>query len=344
MMNHVVAKDQIDFFEENKQNIQIMQKIVEQKLDLNDGVSNEIKQLFETFLYVSIEQITQVCLLKNGNYQSSQLDQDQNNYTVVKYLYKTNLLDRKRMPDEDLTKIKGFFQNNLFPKDGNKITNQIIEIQNYHEKKQSGLRLTATKMYDVCLYEKWNQDDNFLNEATQYGQEHEKVALEKYASQHPDIKLKFTDVLINLNYPYICGKPDALIYDNHDNLIGIIEVKSPFLKQDLDLNEDENFRLNYIEMNEDKEYILKKNHQYYYQVQVYLLITELPGCIFIVSTKKGNREIIVKKDEALIKQIKKKAEYFYFTQILPNQCQLQKKIIEEEDLIRIKEIERLDRI
>ncbi|CAD8046987.1 unnamed protein product [Paramecium sonneborni] len=337
LKNHFVENED-DLHQENIENIIIMKKIIKKKLDLNDKVCDEIKQLFETFLLVSIEKIKTILIFQNGYYDYS-LESNGNDYKAMKQFYQNYLIDRQQIPDEDLKTIEEFFITSLLPKNGNLIQEKIIEIKNYCQNEQQGLRLQANKMYDICKQEfnqKQGKKNKLKNEERKQGLAQKEIALVQYVIQHSDVKLKQTDVLINLNWPYISGKPDALIYDNKDNLIGLIQVKSSYKKQEFE--ENENFDVDFIVVDQNKVYSLKKDHKYYYQVQVNLLITELGQCIFMVSTKKGNREIIVRRDEALIKQIIKKQNKYYFTEILPSICKLRKYKIEQEDLIRIKEI------
>ncbi|CAD8136405.1 unnamed protein product [Paramecium octaurelia] len=331
--NHEM-KDPNDFYTSNKQNVNTMKKIMKNKLDLNDQVSDQIKQLFETFFQVSIENIERISINKKWIYNRNGVEKQNKQhccYIALKQFHQTNLVDKKKLPEEDIKSIEEFFLNKLLV-EGKQIDKQCIEIQNYQQKNQSGLRLTATQIYHICEQENYQKKSSPSNEAQKHGEAHEKIALNEYARLHPDIQLKQTDVLFNISYPYLCGKPDALVYDLNNNLIGLVEVKSPFIKKELNMNQDENFLLDYIFVDQQNVHQLKRNHQHYYQVQVYLLITELCWCDFIVSTLRGNRVIRVLRDEICIKQIIRKSEFYHFTQILPRYCQLQKKQLEEEDL------------
>ncbi|CAK72677.1 unnamed protein product (macronuclear) [Paramecium tetraurelia] len=334
--NHIMININ-DFYSTNKQNVKTMRKIMKNKLDLNDEVSDQIKQLFETFFQVSIENIQRISIKKQEIYNKYDIQKPdkQDCYTTLKSFHQTHLVNKKKLPEEDIQQIEDFFLNKLLV-EGKQIDKQCIEIQNYQQKNQSGLRLTATQIHSICQQESYQKKSQPSISAQKHGEEHEKIALNEYANQHPDIELKQTDVLFNISYPYLCGKPDALVYDLSNNLIGLLEVKSPFIKKELNMNQDENFLLDYIVMDQNNVHQLKRNHQYYYQVQVYLLITELCWCDFIVSTLRGNRVIRVLRDEICMKQIIRKSELYHFTQILPRYCQLQKKQLEEEDLEAIR--------
>lgn len=55
-----------------------MKKIIKNTLDLNDEVSNKIQLLFETFFYVSIENIKRVSINKKGKYHKYEFDYKDN--------------------------------------------------------------------------------------------------------------------------------------------------------------------------------------------------------------------------------------------------------------------------
>ena len=82
---------------------------------------------------------------------------------------------------------------------------------------------------------------------------------------------------VNKKYPHLGASPDdGLIYDSQENLLGIIEVKCLKALKDQTVLEwtSKGVETNAcVTPNADGTLFLKKNHAYYYQVQLQLLIS-----------------------------------------------------------------------
>ena len=93
--------------------------------------------------------------------------------------------------------------------------------------------------------------------------------------------------LLILMYPWLGASPDFLIHDEYEDVspFRLGEVKCPFSKKDQTIKEsckDPNFLLADI----DGKIGLKKNHNYYYQVQGAMATLNLQWCDFVVFTNK----------------------------------------------------------
>jgi hypothetical protein len=81
---------------------------------------------------------------------------------------------------------------------------------------------------------------------------------------------------------FLAASPDSLIDNN-----SIIEIKCPAsLKDFIPLEAFENKKLNFMNFI-DSELKLKTSHDYYYQIQRQLHISERKYCYFVVWTPKG---------------------------------------------------------
>ncbi|KAJ8884687.1 hypothetical protein PR048_016545, partial [Dryococelus australis] len=74
--------------------------------------------------------------------------------------------------------------------------------------------------------------------------------------------------LTNRIHIYICASPDGLVEDQ-----GMVEIKSPFSAARMDGEK-------FLETNESQTITVKKTHEYYYQIQGLLHITQRDYCIF----------------------------------------------------------------
>lgn len=89
-------------------------------------------------------------------------------------------------------------------------------------------------------------------------------------------------LFVDPTLPYLAASPDGLIGDN-----SIIEIKCPFSIRDFTPeNAYKENKIKYLEQKDDK-LSLKKSHDYFYQVQGQLHITQRKFCYFVVWTPKG---------------------------------------------------------
>lgn len=80
----------------------------------------------------------------------------------------------------------------------------------------------------------------------------------------------------------MAASPDGLVGDDC-----IIEIKCPFSIRDYTPeNAYEEKKIKYLEKKNEK-LVLKKNHDYFYQIQGQLHITQKKYCYFVVWTPKG---------------------------------------------------------
>lgn len=88
----------------------------------------------------------------------------------------------------------------------------------------------ARKKLFVCLREH-AAPEPFSNDATRWGQEHETEALAMYA-QHSQLasglRTREHGGMTHATCDWLRASPDALLYDNDDRLVGLVEIKCPY--------------------------------------------------------------------------------------------------------------------
>ena len=121
-------------------------------------------------------------------------------------------------------------------------------------------------------------------------------------------------------YPWLGASPDFLIHDEYEDVspFGLGEVKCPFSKKDQTIKEsckDPNFFLADI----DGKIGLKKNHNYYYQVQGAMATLNLQWRDFVVFTNKDLHVQRIYFDNVLWENVMvPELTTFYFQYVLPD--------------------------
>lgn len=133
---------------------------------------------------------------------------------------------------------------------------------------------------------KANTTSTRMPPSIKWGIDNEPVALEKYrAKKGKDILVADCGLVINPAWPWLACSPDGIIYNNEDNPVGAVEIKCPFSKKEMTIEESCKDSSFYLKKTFDG-LRLKQSHVYYYQCQGVLNITGLPWIDFVVYTKK----------------------------------------------------------
>ena len=114
----------------------------------------------------------------------------------------------------------------------------------------------------------------------------------------------------------LCGtlgaSPDGLVGDN-----AIVEVKCPYTHRNVEIVEIVEKQSNfYIEKLENGSYTLKKNHNYWHQIQGQLHLTGRQLCYFVVWTTQQAMILEIEKDPDWSENLQK-LKTFYVDHILP---------------------------
>lgn len=184
------------------------------------------------------------------------------------------------------------------------------------------IRLTSSNFQDICNDENDEQKiqtyvksyldpKKFSNKATVHGQIYEKVAIKQFEDNY--LKNKFAvqkcGLFIMLQHPYIGSSPDGLLGKN-----AVVEVKCPYSSKDVVADEK---TVPYLYRNSKNELALKENHQYYFQVQGQMMVTNRSLCFFLVYTFKSLVIINVYRDNNFIQDMLKKLNKFYHKYMKP---------------------------
>ena len=160
----------------------------------------------------------------------------------------------------------------------------------------------------------------FTSRYTNHGIKYESVALEQYQkymlSIRRPVQVLKSGLVVSLEAPYLGASPDAKVVDaGCSDPFGLSEVKCPetkFLVTPLDACSDSNFFLENI----DGQPKLKRNHNYYAQVQGLMGVTGTRWCDFVVYTSKGMSIERIPFDEQFWISLKAKLKSYYFTHFI----------------------------
>ena len=138
----------------------------------------------------------------------------------------------------------------------------------------------------------------FYNKATEWGKEKEPEALKKYVEYKQQL-LGCENLIVGKagfvvweKYPFLGASPDSYVHDpSCINQFGVVEIKCPY-KYHATTPEIaatcSDFCCSLFEHpDKHKTLKLKLNHQYYYQIQGQMAITERLWCDIVIYTQKG---------------------------------------------------------
>uniref|UniRef100_A0A2S2NPH1 YqaJ viral recombinase domain-containing protein n=1 Tax=Schizaphis graminum TaxID=13262 RepID=A0A2S2NPH1_SCHGA len=129
------------------------------------------------------------------------------------------------------------------------------------------------------------------NAATRYGIEHEMIAI-KQLENKINKKIVPSGLMVDLNQPFLAASPDGLIGSD-----SLVEIKCPASAKDMTPEEGIiSKKIKSCEILDDKLH-LKRNHNYYYQVQGQLHIARRMNCYFCIWTPKGFLFEIIERDD-----------------------------------------------
>ena len=164
----------------------------------------------------------------------------------------------------------------------------------------------------------WHNRDFSPTEDMKYGIKEEPKARVKY-SEVMGMEVEESGLWVNKKYPHLGASPDGLNADG-----GIIEIKclKVFREQSVEqvlANQGNTPRLNQqcFLIDGDKLY-LRRNHPYYYQIQLQLIVSNAPYCDFVLHSPKGNPSVErIFLDEDLAEHIITYTEQFWSRVLIP---------------------------
>ena len=154
-------------------------------------------------------------------------------------------------------------------------------------------RLTASNFGRVCKARKidglvqqllYPVSSALSSKAIQWGTENEAEAMEQYKSTIA-VTVRECGIFIHSTLGYLAASPDGVVTDENSKVVGVIEIKCPFSARNkpsiIEACEASTF---YCSLNSSNEVHLKRNHNYFYQVQGQMAVLNVEWCDFIVWT------------------------------------------------------------
>lgn len=180
-------------------------------------------------------------------------------------------------------------------------------------------RLTSSN-FGRIIKRKKDFNDHFFNSifpektiraaATSYGTAHEQIARQMYAKSNK-VHVHKCGLVVHPDIPFLGASPDGKVCDK--KVTGILEIKCPYSIRgetiDQALN-GEKARTLFLEKT-DTGVRLKRNHDYWFQVQGQLLVTGAPFCDFVTYTSQDiHVERIVPHHETMKSMMTKLADVY----------------------------------
>ena len=140
-------------------------------------------------------------------------------------------------------------------------------------------------------------------------------------------------LVVSMQHPWLAATPDGLVHDPSDNpQNGLVEYKNPHSCKNSTIEEAvKTKKIKFLTISNDGSLILKRSHQYYYQVQTAMLCTKTQWCDFVVRTTVDFQVVErVWIDKSFCDTFVDKVRQFYFNSILPELTVRQTPIREPE--------------
>lgn len=157
-------------------------------------------------------------------------------------------------------------------------------------------RITGSTCYQLYTYTSnknpdWDKKikrlltNNFTGNAnTSYGLIHEMVARKRF-SEAFSLKIIEGGLIVHQDYPFLGYSPDGLIIKADERQL--LEIKCPvegLTKSATELVQ----HLDYLEIDSDSKYVLKKKHKFYGQIQLGLFLLNMNICELIIYSSYDN--------------------------------------------------------
>ena len=133
---------------------------------------------------------------------------------------------------------------------------------------------------------------------------------------HPQLNVVQSGLWIDIERGWLAASPDAIVtYENV--VVGVVEIKCPFSARSMTPLEAAKTMPLFSCKAVDEKIYLKRNQNYYYQVQGQLAITHAQWCDFCVYTPHGMSIERIYFDELFWNNPVPKLDYFFDTYMIP---------------------------
>lgn len=189
-------------------------------------------------------------------------------------------------------------------------------------------RVTASNFYAVCrtnpekpfmsLVKKLCYSEEyqkiFTSAATEWGKRKEATARNDYVAKmsvkHQNFNCRESGLILSETFPQFGASPDGLTSCDCCG-DGCLEIKCPYSCKD-----SASIEVAWLE-NDEGTIVLKKEHPYYYQVQMSLFVTNRQHCDFYVWSPKSSHLVRIYRDNDLWTEMSLKAKDFHSKCIMP---------------------------
>lgn len=281
-------------------------------VDLNESVNTSAKSSkilpvssdkFDVFLLtINVDRPSCLALHKNYSDQYVPVSLQPHFPQVISELYDERLVglaydellshcqsisDRLTVTENEVTAVESTTRNQTFSPvwyrfRAGRITASKMKAVN----RTSILKPSASLLRQIC----YPIEMKFSTPATRWGCEHEIIARDAYETmftdRHPNFLIENCGLFLSGEYPYLGATPDGIV-DCSCCGRGCMEIKCPFCTKDQFKNES----VSCLE-EVDGQLRLKRDSQYYFQVQTQLHVCNLQYCDFVVWT---NNDIFVER-------------------------------------------------
>ena len=114
------------------------------------------------------------------------------------------------------------------------------------------------------------------------------ILTEYLSNIHENISVRDSGLFRSEVYLYLGASPDGILGCSYCETVFVIEIKCPIKATKMPLTElaisDESFCMEHV----NGEYILKKDHAYYYQVQLQMFLTQAKAYYFFVYSREAS--------------------------------------------------------
>jgi len=173
---------------------------------------------------------------------------------------------------------------------------------------------TSTCLVKNLLYTKFKGNINTVRGLAQ--EEHTKT---EYMNKKGNVSVQSIGLVVSKMHPFLAASPDGLITEEGGNT-GLIEIKNLLQNNKYSIEEAIQKVKNFcLEKDKNQNKCLKKNHEYYFQIQGQLNILNKDWCDFVLR-RTNPYDIHIERifiDRSLWKSMLPKLEAFYFKFLLP---------------------------
>ncbi|XP_033729808.1 uncharacterized protein LOC117319004 [Pecten maximus] len=152
----------------------------------------------------------------------------------------------------------------------------------------------------------------FTTRSVRHGLNYEAMAFAKYVEKKPCQNCP-VGLVVNPKLPFLAATPDRLV--KVDGQLRLVEIKCPFsLFQRKTKIENQLRDKNFYLYSEGGEVLLRKTHDYYFQVQCQLNLTGIDICDFVVFVPPNDMTTVqIKRDKDFFqKQVVKVCKTFFY--------------------------------